>query len=167
MAVVIERAARSDAAAILEYLRAVGKETDNLTFGAEGLPLTAAQEEAYIAQLEGSSDGIMLLAKENGAIIGDASLSRLPRRMNHRGDLGLAVRREYWNKGIGSRLLTEIIKFAEENCFEAIELQVRSDNFAAIHLYEKFGFEKIGAHPAFFKIGNDDIPFDFMYLKIH
>ncbi len=63
-------------------------------------------------------------------------------------------------------LLLAVIEFARENGFEIIDLQVRSDNAAAIHLYEKFGFERIGTHPSFFKIDGDDVPFDYMYLRL-
>ena len=64
------------------------------------------------------------------------------------------------------KLLETKIKFAKENAFEVIDLQVRSDNLKAIHLYEKYGFQKIGVHPAFFKINGEDISFDYMCLKI-
>ena len=141
MGIIIERAACEDAAEILEYLKQVGAETDNLTFGAEGLPFTTESEAAYINQTKNSCDDIMLIAKEDGKIVGNANLSRLPRRMKHRGDFSISVRKEYWNKGIGSQLLLEIIKFAKDNAFEVIDLQVRSDNLSAIHLYEKFGFK--------------------------
>lgn len=166
MNIVIERATPADAKAMLEYLKQVGGETDNLTFGAEGLPFTVEEEAVYIAKTENSHDEIALVAKDNGRIIGDASLSRLPRRMSHRGDLGISVIKDYWNKGVGSRLLSEIIEIAKANSFEIIDLQVRADNSAAIHLYEKFGFKKIGTHGYFFKMGEDDIAFDYMYLKI-
>lgn len=164
--VIIEKATCEDADAILQYLKQIGAETDNLTFGAEGLPFTIESEAAYISQIENSCDDIMLIAKEDGKIIGNASLSRLPRRMKHRGDFSVSVLREYWNKGIGSQLLLNVINFAKENSFEVIDLQVRSDNLPAIHLYEKFGFKKVGTHPAFFKIDNEEISFDYMCLKI-
>lgn len=164
--ITIERATCADAAEILQYLKQIGAETDNLTFGAEGLPLTSESEAAYLRQIENSCDAIMLIAKENGKIVGDASLSRLPRRMKHRGDLGISVLKKCWNRGIGSQLLLEIINFAKQNSFEVIDLQVRSDNLSAIHLYEKFGFQKIGIHPSFFKIGREEIAFDYMCLKI-
>lgn len=80
----------------------------------------------------------MLVAKKEDKIIGSASLSRLPRRMSHRGDFSVSVLKEYWNQGIGSQLLATILTFAKENSFEIIDLQVRSDNFQAIHIYEKF-----------------------------
>ena len=166
MSITVEKATPADAAAIIEYLKQVGGETDNLSFGAEGLPITVEAEAAYIAQLGNSHDSIMLVAKDHGKIIGDASLNRLPRRMSHRGDLGIAVVKEHWNKGVGSQLLCKILDFAKENSFEMIDLQVRSDNLQAIHLYEKYGFQKIGTYPAFFKIGSQFVDFDFMCLVL-
>ena len=166
MDITIEKATCADAAEILQYLKQIGSETDNLTFGAEGLPFTVEAEAEYISQIETSCDAIMLIAKENGKIVGNASLSRLSCRMKHRGDLGVSVLKKCWNRGIGSQLLLEIINFAKEKSFEVIDLQVRSDNLSAIHLYEKFGFKKIGTHPAFFKIGSEEIAFDYMCLKI-
>lgn len=166
MSITSERATCADAAEILQYLKQIGAETDNLTFGAEGLPFTSESEAAYLRQIENSCDAIMFIAKENGKIVGDASLSRLPRRMKHRGDLGISVLKKCWNRGIGSQLLLEIINFAKQNSFEVIDLQVRSDNLSAIHLYEKFGFQKIGIHPSFFKIGREEIAFDYMCLKL-
>ena len=62
MSVVIERATAEDAVAMLEYLKQIGGETDNLTFGSEGLPFTPEAEAAYIAQMEHSHDNIMLVA---------------------------------------------------------------------------------------------------------
>lgn len=166
MQVVIRRGKPEDAAAILAYLRRVGGETDNLTFGGEGLPFSVEAEADYLAGMADSRDNIMLVAKLDGEIVGDASLSRLPRRMSHRGDLGVSVVKEHWNKGIGGRLLEEIIGFAKENGFAVIDLQVRSDNASAIHLYEKYGFQKLGTHPAFFRIDGADVPFDYMALML-
>ena len=166
MNVIIEKAAAGDAAAILEYLKRIGSETDNLSFGGEGLPFSAEDEAAYISSLEGSTDGILLVAKAGGEIIADASLSRHPRRMSHRGELGVSVVKEYWGRGIGSRLIERLLEFARENRFEIIDLEVRSDNKAAIHLYEKFGFVKIGSHPEYMKIGDEYISCDYMRLVL-
>lgn len=166
MSILIERTAPADAAALLDYLKQVGGETDNLTFGPEGLPFTVEAEADYLAQLENSRDSIMLVARENGTIIGNASLSRLPRRMGHRGDFSVSVAKSHWNKGIGTQLLTRILEFARENGFEIIDLQVRSDNLPAIHLYKKFGFQTLCTYPAFFKIDGKPIDFDYMCLHL-
>ena len=166
MSVRIEKATPSDAAMLLEYLKQVGGETDNLTFGPEGMPFSIEAEAEFISNMENSCDDIMLLAKNDNKIVGCASLSRLPRRMKHRGDFAISVAKDYWNKGIGSKLLDNIIVFARENNFEIIDLQVRSDNKRAIYLYEEYGFKKIGEHPAFFKIGDENISFDIMCLEL-
>lgn len=167
MNITIEKASPVDAAEILEFLKQVGGETDNLTFGSEGLPLSVEAEEAYVAGMEHSRDNVMLVAKESGKIVGTAALSRLPRRMAHRGDFCISVAKEYWGKGIGSRLLEAILDFARVNSFEVLDLQVRSDNARAIRLYEKYGFEKVGVHPAFFKMDEEFISFDLMCLKLN
>ena len=44
----IVRAQAEDAAVLLDYLKIVGGETDNLSFGAEGVPLDVEAEKAYL-----------------------------------------------------------------------------------------------------------------------
>ena len=51
MEITYRRARPSDAAALLEYLKRVGGESDNLTFGAEGVPFSVEQEENFIKKL--------------------------------------------------------------------------------------------------------------------
>ena len=167
MNIIINRAVPEDAGEILLFLKQIGSESDNLSFGGEGLGFSVKDEESYLSKIQSSKDDIMLVARCDGKIVGSASLSRLPRRMGHRGDFSVSVLKDYWNKGIGSQLLCAILNFAKKNSFEIIDLQVRSDNMPAIHLYEKYGFKKIGTHPAFFKIGNAKIPFDYMVLEIN
>ena len=146
MNITIEKAQVCDAEALLEYLRQIGGETDNLTFGAEGLPCSVEDEEKYIESLQDLKTSVMLVAKCEGKIIGDASFSSSEReRIKHRGELAVSVVREYWGKGVGSKLMEKVIDFAKNvaEC-EIIHLQVRSDNERAIRLYKKYGFEKIG-----------------------
>ncbi len=166
MNITIERATAQDAQAVLDFLKQIGGETDNLTFGAEGPPFSVEAEEAYIAGMEQSGDNLMLLAKLDGRVIGNATLHRQPRRMRHRGDFSVGVAKEHWNKGIGRRLLEEVIAFAKANEFAIIDLQVRSDNSGAIHLYEKYGFRKLCTYPEFFRINGEAVDFDYMVLRL-
>lgn len=162
----IEKAKASDAKAVLEYLKQIGGETDNLTFGAEGLPCSVEDEEKYIESLQNSTSSVMFFAKCDGRIIGDASFSSSPReRIKHRGEIGISVVRDYWGKGIGSKLMESIIDFAKNvaGC-EIIHLQVRSDNERAIGLYKKYGFEKIGQFKGYIKIDGKNVDCDLMNL---
>lgn len=167
MDIVIERAAPEDAEEILAYLRTVGGETDNLSFGSEGLPFTVEEEREFL-QMQNTMHSAMFVAKRNGRIVGDASFSGTLRdRMRHRGSLSIAVLKAEWGKGIGAMLLEQIIAFARDTAHaEIISLEVRSDNERAIRLYQKFGFEKIGCFKGFFKINGQYVDFDLMNLYL-
>lgn len=92
------------------------------------------------------------LACVDGQIIGDASLNRKPRRMSHRGEFVISVRKAYWDCGVASALMEAVLAFSVEKGFEQINLEVRSDNLRAIRVYEKFVFCKLCTFPAFFKL---------------
>jgi len=162
--IIIRKAEKHDAAPLLEFLKQVGGETNNLSFGSEGLPFSVEQQAEFIA---GSDDrNIYLVAIANGVIIGDASLSILPRRMAHRAELGISVIKSYWGQGIGAQLVETLIEHAKTHNIEVISLEVRSDNHRAIHLYKKFGFRTIGTFEKFFKIGNEYSDFELMQLVL-
>lgn len=168
MELTITRAAPEDAAELLEVFKIIGGETDNLTFGAEGLPLTVEEEQAYLASLCTSTTGAVFLAKRNGKIIGNASFTGLTRpRLRHRGEVGLSVLRAEWGQGVGSKLMETVLAFARDTArAEIVSLEVRSDNARAIALYKKYGFEKIGCFKGFFKLNGDLVDFDLMNLYL-
>ncbi|MGI6117230.1 MAG: GNAT family N-acetyltransferase [Bilifractor sp.] len=155
-----------DAEQTLIFTRKTGGESDNLTFGEEGLPITLSAEQEYLQSVHEDEHSVMMGAFAGKRLIGSGSLSGMPRRMSHRAELGLSVRKEYWNQGIGSRLLESLIRYARENRIELIYLDVRSDNSSAIHLYKKYGFRKTGSYPAYFKIGDAYYDFDLMVLDL-
>lgn len=164
--IIIKEAVPEDALARIEYSKKIGAETDNLSFGAEGFPISVDGEAEYICSILKDEKSCSFFAWKNEEIVGDVSLSGLPRRMNHRAELGLTVLKSEWNKGLGSQLLQKAIEFAKSNDIEIINLEVRSDNLRAIHVYKKFGFRKIGTSPAYFKIADSYIDFDIMYLDL-
>lgn len=162
----IEPARPEDAEALLAYMKQIGGESDNLTFGAEGLPITAEQERVYLQSMLDSEDDTQLIVRQGGAIIADASMQRFRRRMSHRAEVGISVVKDYWGMGIGSALMEAIISFAKEHGIRQLNLEVRSDNERAIRLYEKFGFQKLVTFPAFFRIDGRDVDFDLMNLDL-
>ena len=58
--------------------------------------------------------------------------------MSHRADLGITVRKSYWNKGIGSMLLNEIEKCFPGRRYELFTSTRSEDN---IRLYKKLGYK--------------------------
>lgn len=166
MSYVIQKAKPEDAAALIEYLKIIGGETDNLTFGAEGLPVTVEEERAFLEKENADGRSVMLLVRENGKILADGHIQAMTRRISHRASLGITVLKEAWGRGIGTALMERLIAHAKENGIEIIELQVRCDNTRAIRLYEKFGFVKIGHYPGCLKVDGKLIDCDLMNLYL-
>lgn len=155
----IRKATPDDAEEFLRYLKQIGSESDNLTFGAEGMPFTVEQERKFLGSLENSDSCVIFCAVDGDKIIGDISCDRNPReRLRHRGNIGITVLKDFWHKGIGSELLKTTIEYAKnEMKLEVLTLDVRCDNVNAIHLYEKFGFRITGTLPAMMKINGEYI----------
>ena len=51
MSIEIRKALACDAEELLDLMRILGKETDNLTFGEEGLPFTVEEHLCYVCCL--------------------------------------------------------------------------------------------------------------------
>lgn len=165
----IEKATIADAEGIIRYLNIVGAETDNLTFGSEGISITVEEERGYIAALNNSTSSAMFVAKRDRRIVGVASYTGMGNkvRLRHRGDLAISVLKAEWGNGLGCRLMETVIGFARDTSqAEIISLEVRSDNARAIHLYKKYGFEKIGHFRGFFKIDGQFVDCDLMNLYL-
>ena len=114
-------------------------------------------EMAHIEKQRDNKTSALLVGTVDGEIICVASL-RAPtkERLAHQVDLGISVRKAYWDMGAGSHMMGAVIAFARSNgVSEIIHLGVRADNVRAIHLYEKFGFIEIGRYPHYFKINNE------------
>ena len=164
--IIIEKAKPEDTAELLRFLKAIGGETDNLTFGAEGLPVPPDEELELLASLETSETSAMFTAKKSGKIVGNAHFTGMTReRLKHRGTIGISVLKSEWGQGIGTMLMEAVIDFARNTAHaEIISLEVKSDNVRAIKLYERFGFEKIGCFKGFLKINGKYADFELMNL---
>ncbi len=166
MDIIVRDARAEDAERLLEYLKRIGGESDNLTFGAEGLPFSVEDEQKFIERVAADEKSVMLVAFDGDELVGDVSLAGMSRRMSHRAELGISVVKSHWGQGIGRLLMSRVIDYAKQHGIEIIDLNVRSDNARAIHLYKKFGFVYIGTHPSGKKIKGEDIAIDYMYLDL-
>lgn len=164
MEITITRARAEDALEILELSKILGGETDNLSFGSAGIPVSEQQEREYLSAMAESERDLFLTARMDGALVGTANYTTFSRRrMAHRGEIGMAIRKSAWGLGIGSILMTQLLDFAKNTAkAEIVSLEVRSDNQRAIHLYQKFGFETVGRFRGYFKINGEWIDFDLM-----
>lgn len=157
----------SDAAQLLEYLKQIGGETDNLTFGPEGIPFTVEQEAALLEQIAASSNRRFFLALDGDRIVGNAVVDGFGNpRFRHRCNLAISVLRDYWGRGIGTGLMERMLDFARQIGVELASLEVRSDNERAKALYRKFGFQSFGTFPRYFKINGRYFDVDCMTLDL-
>lgn len=154
-----------DAKNLLEFCNQVGSETDNLSYGSEGMGLSVAEEEKILAKFQNAKTCHFLLAEENGQIVGTCNCrSFRKKRLSHRAEIGIAVKKAYWNKGIGRKLLTRLIDLSRQSGLKIFSLEVRTDNKGAIHLYESLGFRRIKTFEGFMEIDGKSIDFDIMEL---
>ncbi|WP_025729065.1 GNAT family N-acetyltransferase [Atopobacter phocae] len=144
-AIVFREAGPNDASRLLQFSRQIGEESDNLSYGSEGLPYSPAFLSQVITDSSDSRYQLWLLAclEETDEIVGQVVIGHINEsRIAHIGELGLAVSAEYWGQGIGQALLEEAIYWFETySALERLELRVLSINEAAKHLYLKMGFE--------------------------
>ena len=59
----------------------------------------------------------------------------------------------YQGQGIGRRLVSELIERASDS---VVYLEVRTDNVAAIKLYESFGFVNVGLRRRYYRASGAD-----------
>ena len=64
----IRKARPEDAENILSLLKIIGGETDNLTFGAAGIPFSVQQEAEYLEGLADSKTDLYLVAEVDGEL---------------------------------------------------------------------------------------------------
>ena len=109
-----------------------------------GLPSERVQHSIDGFQRFGPDDHIFVAVLEDGTVIGCAGLTVCSNpRMRHVGTVGLYVHTDYQNQGVGTALMKVLLELADNwLMLVRVELEVFADNERAIHLYEKFGFEK-------------------------
>ncbi|WP_230530597.1 GNAT family N-acetyltransferase [Microvirga roseola] len=107
--------------------------------------------EATRKWIENNPPGNPSLTVEcKGRIIGNGGFERLQGRRAHVAYLGMGLHDDFRGRGIGSRLLRELIMIADDWLnLKRIELTVYVDNAPAIALYKRNGFEIEGTHKAF------------------
>jgi RimJ/RimL family protein N-acetyltransferase len=116
-------------------------------------------ERRYLASVDGFSleesrqfiqsrlDGeiIQQVAAIGPQIVGWCDIIPYPEQgFTHVGRLGIGLLKDYRGYGIGTRLLKACLAQAQDTALEKVELQVFSDNAAAIALYQKLGFQPEG-----------------------
>lgn len=92
-----------------------------------------------------------IVAKFNKKIVGLAGIKLM---LDEADIMNIVVKKDFRNQGIGSSLLKKLIDLSHELNLTSITLEVMEENYSAIHLYKKFGFEPIGIRKNYYKNKN-------------
>ena len=138
----IREAESGDAAELVTFLNRVSLETDFTSLDRNGILMTDTEMELFLDKQARSENQITLLALLNDEIAGLVNITADQRkRVRHIGDLFIVIGKKYWNNGLGSLLLEEVVEWAQASgILRRLQLTVQTRNQAAVHLYQKNGF---------------------------
>ena len=104
----------------------------------------------FKAELQ-SENSKYLVAKLNNEIIGFAGIKII---IDEADIMNIVTKKIYRNQGVGTLLLNEIINLCKKHNLNSVSLEVNEINSSAIHLYENFGFEKVGNRKNYYNSSN-------------
>lgn len=95
-------------------------------------------ERGWLSSLQ---NVIAFVALQDDRIVGHAQIVKFihPRRKGS-GDLVIYLHQDFHNVGLGTAMLTELIRLGRSEGIHRIGLHVIADNKRAVHLYEKLRF---------------------------
>ena len=113
---------------------------------------TPWSEATFRSLLERS--GVELWVAEWG---GELAAYAILRRVQDEGELAnIAVRSDLRGRGIGSRLLSRMLKVAEDSGVRSLYLEVRESNELAREMYARRGFQEIGVRKGYYEGPRED-----------
>ncbi len=139
-----------DIQGMLDYLYQSAGETEFIIrYPEECAKYTPEGEKELFDRLNASDTDAMLVCLVDGVVTGNCHVMwRKSIKTGHRAAVAIALLKDYWNQGIGTRMFQEMIRIAEENeNLLQMELEFVEGNTRARALYEKMGFRIAGIKP--------------------
>ena len=107
----------------------------------------------FMAELEAKHNHYVA-ARADDKLIGYGGISRLGRKKPYEYEIHtIGVDAVYQGQGIGRQLLTALLEYTNGG---TIFLEVRTDNDAAISLYESVGFLRVGMRRRYYRASGAD-----------
>ena len=143
---VIKSPEEEDAEQLLNYLKTMSGETNNVLRYPEEVTFTVEEEREHIRNTLANERDCDISVFIEGKLAGNSGIfcTDSKQKVRHRVNLGIAILKEYWGIGIGDILMKFCVEQAKLNGYEQIELGVITTNKVAISLYQKHGFEICG-----------------------
>ncbi|KMO71472.1 ribosomal-protein-alanine N-acetyltransferase [Mycobacterium sp. BK558] len=110
-------------------------------------------ERAFLAEIA-AKHNLYVAARADDKLVGYAGIARLGRVKPYEYEIHtVGVDPAYQGQGIGRGMLRHLIEYADGG---TIFLEVRTDNEAAIALYESEGFTKMGIRKRYYRVSGAD-----------
>ena len=157
-----------DAEEMLRFITKASGETDFLlTYPEEFSDFTLEQEKALIRGEYDNPNRMMVACLVDGKIAGNCQVAfRTGMKGCHRASVAIALLKDYWNLGIGTRMFEELFRVARARdgvC--QIELDFVEGNSRARGLYEKMGFRITGVKPDAIRMRDGTFVNEYMMVK--
>ena len=138
-----------DAADLVQYLYDTAADTPFVLRTPDEISMTVEKEIGFLRWVTESPDDCMILCEVDGHIAGNCHLSfRTKKKVRHRCDVAIALRKVYWGLGIGTAMFGAMEALARQReGVTHMELEFIEGNSRARGLYEKMGFRIVGMHP--------------------
>lgn len=158
-----------DARAILHIHRDVIAEKDYFISVSEEFKKNEEEQKEWIQGISEKDRDTLIVAEVNGEVVGWLVFQSQDRkRLLHTGSFGVMLHKDYRGRGIGKKLIQELIHWAEQHPeIEKISLGVFSTNQRAITLYKSLGFKEEGRKIKEYKFNEKEYVDDIlMYLLV-
>ena len=157
-----------DIESTLEYLYVSAGETEFiLRYPEECGKYTAESEKKLFERKNASPNEAMIMCIVDGKVVGNCDISFFKGiKTRHRASVGIALISEFWNQGIGTKMLQELIRLAEnKEGVMQMELDFIEGNSRARHLYEKMGFRITAIHPNAIRLKDGTLLNEYMMVR--
>lgn len=155
-----------DAQEMAQYLKTCAGETHFLLRAPEECTETMQQETDFLQKMIDSPTSLTIVCEVDGEIAGNCQINFNARvKTRHRASIGIGLLKKYWNLGIGTAMLRELIATAKERNIYQIELEVIEGNERAMGLYRKMGFEIVAAKPDAIRLKDGTMLKEFFMVK--
>jgi len=144
--VIIREPLLEDAEAMLNLIVAADTESKFLAREPGEFNISMEREKEIIKSIIDDADRTWFIAEYNCQVIGQCNINLINKykRYRHRAAVSFVILKDYWNLGIGGKMMKQCIEWARLKNIEKIELDVVCNNSRALHMYESFGFKITG-----------------------
>ena len=110
-------------------------------------------KEAFMNEMLRNEQAIYFVAVHEKRVIGFVGVWKI---VDEGHITNIAVLPEFRGQGIGQKLLTQLVAYANEQDLIGLTLEVRVSNIGAQKLYEQFGFQQAGRRKRYYQDNNED-----------